>query len=175
MLSWAAGHSWSQQWWPLLCPELGVPGTVLRHSEQTLLMPCDFCFSKVQDSLCSVGVCCPVLSWRFVCLFLSFSAQRVTFSGGPEATGECGWAGAFLCVGHGVRSSEQCLLSNGTFRWDELLVIRLIWGLPDAKPFPAPSLLSLSVNDPLFRLLCRDSQQGLLSSPAADVWPASLH
>lgn len=86
-----------------------------------------------------------------------------------EATGKCGWADVFLPVGHWVKSSEQCLLSNGTFRGDEFLVTRLIWGLLYAKAFPAPSLLYQSLNDPLFRLLWRDSLQGLLSFPAADV------
>lgn len=33
-----------------------------RHSEQTLVIPCDFCFCRLQDSLCGVGVCCPVHS-----------------------------------------------------------------------------------------------------------------
>lgn len=118
------------------------------------LLPCAF-----------LKVCLSVLQ-----LFSSTELLSVV----AEATGECGWAGVFLCVGHAVKSREQCLLSNGTFRWDELLVIRLIRGLLYAKPFPAPSLLDLSVNDPLFRLLWRDLQQGLLSFPSADVWPAPL-
>lgn len=136
---WAAGHSWSQQSDGHMDTRVswaGCPRHCAGTLEQSLIILCNFCFSRLQDSLCGVGVCCIPEG-----LFCSFSA-RVTLVV-AEAIGKCGWAGVFLRVGHWVKSSEQCLLSNGTFRWDELLVIRLIWGLLYAKPFPAPSLLCL--------------------------------
>lgn len=136
--SWPQLESAVMDTWTLGCPELGVPGTVPAHSSS----PWSSC---VTSAFPDCRTACVVLVFVALCipegLFCSFSA-RVTLVV-AEAIGKCGWAGVFLCVGHWVKSSEQCLLSNGTFRWDELLVIRLIWGLLYAKPFPAPSLLYL--------------------------------
>lgn len=76
--------------------------------------------------------------------FTAFQLERVTFSGGRgHRKMWLGWC-IFACCTLGEKQWAVVFwVSNGTFRWDELLVIRLIWGLLYAKPFPAPSLLDL--------------------------------
>lgn len=81
-------------------------------------------------------------------LFHNFS-ERVT-SVVAEAIGKRSWAGVILHVGHWVQSSwklqssEQCLLRAATLRWDELLVIRLLWGLWMPGHFQLPLTFSVS-------------------------------
>lgn len=78
---WAAGHSWSQQSDGHMDTQVswaGCPRHCAGTLEQSLIILCNFCFSGLQDSLCGVGVCCPVHSWRFVLQLFSSSY----FSGG---------------------------------------------------------------------------------------------
>lgn len=128
---WTHGHvgvlSWSQQseghmdtWvsWA------GCPRHCAGTLKQSLVILCDFCFSRLQDSLCGVGVCCHVHFWGIVSQLFS---SRELLSVVAEAIGKCGWAGVFLHVAHWVKSSEQCFFEWVMVHLDEMNCLSSGW------------------------------------------------